>query len=78
MIDCTDEERRMIGFALACYIEDAEKTIKHPPKGVVMFDGGKMARERLAQVQRLTYTKVIPESLTGDCTLADGSILVKS
>lgn len=77
MIDVTDEERRLIGFALACYIEDTEKAIKRPPKCVIMIDGGKMAKERLATIQRLTYTKVIPDSLTGDLELADGTILRK-
>lgn len=71
-IDVTDEERKLIGFGLACYIEDAEKRgrkLKFPPDHPYM--------QQLAKIQRLTYTKVIPESLTGDDQLADGSILKK-
>lgn len=68
----TDEERKLVGFALALYIEDAEKEgrrRKFAPEHPYM--------QQLGKVQRLTYTKIIPEALCGDDTLADGTVLKK-
>ena len=71
-MNLTEEERKLVGFALACYIEDAEKFARK--RG---FGKDHMYCARLAQVQRLVYTKIIPEALCGDDTLADGSVLKK-
>lgn len=71
----TEEERKLIGFCLACYIEDAETKLRKMRKQGTGTPNEFAAR--LARVQRLTYTKIIPEALTGDDVLADGSILKK-
>lgn len=72
MIELTNEEKKLVGFFLALAIEDTEKGIKKAKLGKDSF-----AAKQLAKIQRITYTKFIPESLTGDDELADGSILKK-
>ena len=54
----TDDERKLIGFALACYLEDFEKRLEKSnqnPKENTVF----------VSIEKLTYTKIIPESFSG-------------
>ena len=71
-IDLTDQERKLIGFALACHIDDRIKEAKRRK-----FGPEHPYCAQVAEIQRVTYTKIIPESLCGDDVLADGSILRK-
>jgi len=58
IIELTDDEAALIGFALACYIEDTEKQIrKHPER--------KTGLPQLHRIEQLTYTKIIPNSWSG-------------
>ena len=68
-ITISHEDRKLLGFALACYIEDQEKTIKRQVKPE--FQKG--AREQLSRIARITYLLVNPEALVGEDTLPDGS-----
>lgn len=62
MIDVTDEEKKFLGFHLACQLEDYEKSIrKSANKGHDM----KLAWEQWRRLEQLIYTKFIPESWCG-------------
>lgn len=62
MVNVTDEERKFLGFHLACQLEDYGKEIKKLEKA-----GHKVteAREQWQRLEQLIYTKVIPESWHG-------------
>jgi hypothetical protein len=59
-IELTDEERSLLGFHLACRLEDYEKEIK---KAKPEFRAG--ATKQFRQLEKLIYTKVIPDSWCG-------------
>lgn len=63
-MELTDEERKLIGFALACYLDDAEKRLVKDEKRVGL-GFSKEARKQLHQIEEITYTKLIPESWCG-------------
>lgn len=55
MNELTDAEKQLIGFALACYLEDAERKFKKNPA----------AMKQVKEIERITYTKIIPGSWSG-------------
>jgi hypothetical protein len=59
----SDEDKKFLGFCLACYIEDYEKEIKREERKQNKTLTG--ARASLARVIKLTYTEFIPESWHG-------------
>lgn len=55
IIELNDNERASIGFALAAYLEDVEKRLKRYPE----------AMKQIHEIERITYTKIIPEAWSG-------------
>lgn len=70
----TPDELRDIGFMCHCYLDDLEKNIKKDAKSGKDMQ---FAKELHAQKTRLVYTKIIPDSLSGDLLLLDGTTLRK-
>lgn len=63
MNNLTEEELSIIGFALACYLEDNAKQIKaHAKKGADVSN----ALEQNERIKCITYTKIIPNSWCGE------------
>ena len=61
-IELDDKEKNLVGFALACYIEDMDRRIKKEQKA------GKDMSNAISQrneIEQITYTKIIPNSWCG-------------
>ena len=61
MPELTIDEAKLIGFAVACYLEDLDKEIKKESRKRDM----KLAIEQRNRVEQIAYTKLIPESWCG-------------
>lgn len=61
MTDLTNDEMHLIGFALACYLEDLDKRLKKEGRNRDMS----MAIEQRNKIEQITYTKIIPNSWCG-------------
>ena len=55
IIDISDDEARLIGYHLACRLDDYERVAKKSPE----------ARKQWQALEELIYTKVIPNSWCG-------------
>jgi hypothetical protein len=69
----TPEEKSLLSFNLASRLDDYEKEIKKEEKR----QGKQLpeARASHAQLAKLLYTKLIPESLCGPWKLMDGTTI---
>ena len=61
-MNISDEERKFLGFHLACRLEDYEREIKKVAKGHYDVSA---ATEQLHRLEELVYTELIPESWCG-------------
>jgi len=61
-MELTDEEQKFIGFHLACQLEDYDKQIKKHCRDAKSKEAATAQWRRL---EKLTYTKFIPESWCG-------------
>lgn len=62
MNELTEAEKHLIGFALACYLEDTEIRLKKLKRQGNDVNG---ALFQLKTIERITYTKIIPNSWSG-------------
>jgi hypothetical protein len=73
ILELTPEEKSMISFALTCRLADLEVEIKAEERK--QKKSLPEARASHAQLARLIYTKIIPESLCGPWKLMDGTTM---
>lgn len=61
-VTLTDEERNLLGFHLACRLEDLEKQERAIRKKGVDTSG---VQSTIRTLEELIYTRIIPESWSG-------------
>ena len=63
LVNLTDEERKAVGFAVACYLDDHEKRIKR--EQLRQRGDTTLAWKQFHTIEKLCYTKIIPEAWGG-------------
>lgn len=61
MRELTDDEAKLIGFAVACYLEDLDREIKRESRKRDMT----AAIAQRNKIEQIAYTKLIPDSWCG-------------
>jgi len=58
MDELTPEEKKLLGFAIACYLEDLDKRLRNIPRHLLSW-------QQRNKIEKILYTKLIPESWKG-------------